>query len=267
MIRQPAVAGQFYHGTASKLKKQVEEYIIADSVKEKVIGAICPHAGLMYSGSVAGAVYSSIQFPQTFILIGPNHTGIGANVSIMASGQWDMPTGAFSIDEDLSRRIISKVPDISDDISSHLYEHSLEVQLPFIAYFSNEVNIVPITITGASVSECELIGEGIAKAIKEVNYDVVIVASSDMSHYVSDSTARRLDNLAIKEILDLNPDGLYKTVQMERISMCGFIPSTVMLYASIALGAKEARLIKYATSGDVSGDYGHVVGYAGITVK
>jgi len=267
MIRQPAAAGQFYYETPSRLKKQVEQYIISDSAKEKIIGAVSPHAGLMYSGNVAGAVYSSIQFPETFILIGPNHTGIGANVSIMASGQWNMPTGTFSLDEDLSRRIISNVQGISEDISSHLYEHSLELQLPFIAYFSNQVKIVPITVMSASLRDCELIGEGIAKAIKEVDYDVVLIASSDMSHYISDSSARRLDNLAIKEILNLNPEGLYKTVQKERISMCGFIPSTIMLYASNALGAKEARLIKYATSGDVSGDYEHVVGYAGIIVK
>jgi len=267
MIRQPAAAGQFYYETPSRLKKQVEQYIISDSAKEKIIGAVSPHAGLMYSGNVAGAVYSSIQFPETFILIGPNHTGIGANVSIMASGQWNMPTGTFSLDEDLSRRIISNVQGISEDISSHLYEHSLELQLPFIAYFSNQVKIVPITVMSASLRDCELIGEGIAKAIKEVDYDVVLIASSDMSHYISDSSARRLDNLAIKEILNLNPEGLYKTVQKERISMCGFIPSTIMLYASNALGAKEARLIKYATSGDVSGNYEHVVGYAGIIVK
>ncbi len=267
MIRQPAVAGQFYYESASRLRKQVEQYIVADLPKEKIIGAISPHAGLMYSGGVAGAVYSSIQFPETFILLGPNHTGIGANVSIMTSGQWVIPTATFSIDENLSRTIISNVRGISEDSSAHLFEHSLEVQLPFISYFSSEVKIVPIAIMSASLDECKLIGEGLAKAIKEVNHDVVLIASSDMSHYISDSSARRLDNMAIKEILNLDPEGLYNTVQKHRITMCGFIPATIMLYASKALGAKDARLVKYTTSAEVSGDYQHVVGYAGIIVK
>ncbi|BCB96723.1 MEMO1 family protein [Dissulfurispira thermophila] len=267
MYRKPAVAGQFYYGIASRLKSQVEEYIIKDAVKEKVIGIISPHAGLMYSGHVAGVVYSSIQFPETFILIGPNHTGLGANVSIMASGQWEIPTGTFSIDEDLSRKILQKSTYLSEDIQAHIFEHSLEVQLPFIAYFSETTKIVPITVMYASLQECKEIGEGIADAIREVDYDVVIAASSDMSHYETDETARRLDNLAIKEVLNLNPEGLYKAVHEHKISMCGFLPVTIMLYAAKALGAKQARLIKYATSGDVSGDYERVVGYAGIVIK
>jgi AmmeMemoRadiSam system protein B len=267
MHRKPAVAGQFYYGTASRLKSQVQQYIVEGVAKEKVMGLISPHAGLMYSGHVAGAVYSSIQFPKTFILIGPNHTGLGANVSMMASGQWEIPTGTFSIDEDLSKRILQRVSYVSEDVQAHIFEHSLEVQLPFISYFSDSVKIVPITVMGASLQECEKIGEGIAGAIKEVGYDVVIAASSDMSHYEPDDVARRLDSLAINEVLNINPEGLYNIVHKERISMCGFLPATIMLYAANALGAKEARLVKYATSGDVSGDYEQVVGYAGIIIK
>jgi AmmeMemoRadiSam system protein B len=267
MHRKPAVAGQFYYGTASRLKSQVGQYIIEDAEKEKVIGLISPHAGLMYSGHVAGAVYSSIRFPETFILIGPNHTGLGANISMMASGRWEIPTGTFSIDEDLSKRILQKAPYVSEDVKAHIFEHSIEVQLPFIAYFSDSVKIVPITVMQASLEECRKIGEGIASAVKEIGYDVVIAASSDMSHYEPDDVARRLDSLAINEVLDLNPDGLYNIVHKEGISMCGFLPATIMLYAAKALGAKEAKLVKYATSGDVSGDYERVVGYAGVIVK
>lgn len=267
MKRTPAAAGQFYYGTASRLKSQVQQYIVEGATKEKVIGIISPHAGLMYSGHVAGAVYSSIQLPKTFILIGPNHTGLGATISIMASGQWEIPTGIFSIDEDLSRKILQKVAYISEDVQAHIFEHSLEVQLPFIAYFSDSVKIVPITVMHASLQECRKIGEGIADAVKEAGYDVVIAASSDMSHYEPDDVARRLDSLAINEAVNLNPEGLYNIVHKERISMCGFLPATIMLYAAKALGAKEARLVKYATSGDVSGDYEQVVGYAGVIVK
>jgi AmmeMemoRadiSam system protein B len=197
----------------------------------------------------------------------PNHTGFGVMASIMSSGKWEIPTGIFKIDETLSTKIIQKAPLITEDVQAHIFEHSLEVQLPFISYFSDSVKIVPITIMTASIQECKDIGEGIASAVKDVSYDVVIAASSDMSHYVSDDIARRLDKLAVNEILNLNPEGLYSIVKKERISMCGFLPATIMLYAAKALGAKEARLIKYATSGDVSGDYEHVVGYAGMIVK
>ncbi|MBI1811584.1 MAG: AmmeMemoRadiSam system protein B, partial [Nitrospirae bacterium] len=208
MRRSPAVAGQFYQGTASKLTQQVQQYININAVKEHTIGILSPHAGLIYSGSVAGEVYSAIEFPKTFVLIGPNHTGIGAKVSMMASGEWEIPTGVFSIDEKLSRRIAANTPIISEDAQAHAFEHSLEVQLPFIAYFSKEPSsalggsggpkIVPITVMSASLEECRLLGEGIAKSIKEVNYAVVIAASSDMSHYVPDDVARQKDKKAIE---------------------------------------------------------------------
>jgi AmmeMemoRadiSam system protein B len=271
MKRSPAVAGQFYYGSETRLKAQVEQYINKDSEKEKVIGIISPHAGLMYSGHVAGAVYSSIEFPETFVLIGPNHTGMGANAAMMSSGEWQIPTATFSIDEALSQKILGKTALISEDMQAHLFEHSLEVQLPFIAsfsaHFSEKPKIVPITVMSASLQECEAIGKAIADAVKETDYDVVIVASSDMSHYEPDATARKLDSLAIERVLSLDPEGLYAIVKKEGISMCGFIPATIMLYAAKALGAKKARLVKYATSGDVSGDYEHVVGYAGVIVK
>lgn len=267
MKRLPAVAGQFYHGNAVQLKRQVEQYIVKEASREKVIAALSPHAGLMYSGPVAGAVFSSIRVPRTFILLGPNHSGFGPDMSIMSSGEWEIPTATFGIDEELGRRIKEKVPRIIEDTQAHMYEHSLEVQLPFIAYTPDECRILPITFMRASLKECAAAGRGIAEAIREAEYDVVIVASSDMSHYEQDAVARRLDNLAIKEVLDLNPEGLYSTVLRERITMCGFIPATIMLYAARELGAAEARLVKYATSGEVSGDFDRVVGYAGIIIK
>jgi hypothetical protein len=265
--RSPAVAGQFYHGTSSKLLQQVENYIDKGARRERVLGVVSPHAGFIYSGSVAGAVYSSIDFPETFILLGPNHTGLGAQVSLMASGEWEIPTGVFCIDEKISYKICMHVPIVTKDTKAHMFEHSLEVQLPFIAYFSKEAKIVPIIILSATVEECRLIGEGIARAVKDIGSSVVIVASSDMSHYVPDDIARKKDGKAIDRILSLDPEGLYETVEKERISMCGYIPVTTMLYAAEALGAQSARLIKYATSAEVSGDYEHVVGYAGIVLR
>jgi AmmeMemoRadiSam system protein B len=265
--RAPAVAGQFYYGTAPKLTQQVNEYINVSAKKERVIGAVCPHAGLMYSGSVAGAVYSSIDFPETFILVGPNHTGLGAPISLMASGEWEIPTATFQIDEKISHRIALNVPLVAKDAKAHLFEHSLEVQLPFIAYFSRQVKLVPITILSASVEECRVLGEGIARAVQHAGYPVVLIASSDMSHYVPDGVAKQKDKKAIDRILALDPQGLYDIVLKERISMCGYLPVTTLLFAAKALGAASARLVRYATSAEVSGDYDHVVGYAGIVLR
>ncbi|MEW6068189.1 MAG: AmmeMemoRadiSam system protein B [Nitrospirota bacterium] len=267
MRRSPAVAGQFYYGSASKLTQQVEQYIDKNAKKEKVIGIVSPHAGLIYSGSVAGAVYSTIDIPHTFVIIGPNHTGLGSQISIIESGEWEIPTGSLNVDEKISHGIIMNVPIVTKDAQAHMFEHSLEVQLPFILYFSKKVKIVPILILSATLDECRLIGEGIAKAIKGFDYPVAIVASSDMSHYVHDSVARQKDRKAIDMILSLDPEGLYETVMKERISMCGYLPVTTMLFAAKSLGAESAKLIKYSTSAEVSGDYDHVVGYAGIVIR
>ncbi|MBM4140487.1 MAG: AmmeMemoRadiSam system protein B [Nitrospira sp.] len=267
MKRSPAVAGQFYYGNASKLTEQVERYIKKDARKEKAIALVSPHAGLVYSGPVAGAVYSSIDFPETFVLIGPNHTGLGTQISLMESGEWEIPTGVFPVDEKVSYKIAMNVSIVTKDTQAHMFEHSLEVQLPFIAYFSKKIKIVPIVMLSASVEECRLLGEGIAKAVKDVGYSVVIVASSDMSHYVTDDVARQKDKKAIDKILALDPEGLYEIVKKERISMCGYLPTTTALFAAKALGAQSARLVRYATSAEVSGDYDHVVGYAGIIMR
>lgn len=269
MKRQPAVAGQFYYSEASRLAGQVAGCMEGDRAKEHVKAVLCPHAGLIYSGAVAGAVYSSIVFPKTFVLIGPNHTGLGPRVSIMAEGQWEIPTGVLSIDERLSARIINNVPLVSRDIQAHMFEHSLEVQLPFIDHLSKDAKpeIVPITVISGTLDELRAIGEGIAKSVGEADYPVVVVASSDMSHFVSDAEARQKDRIAIDRVLALDPEGLYYIVKKDNISMCGYMPSVIMLSAAKVLGAKEARLVKYTTSAEVSGDYDYVVGYAGIVVK
>ena len=185
----------------------------------------------------------------------------------MESGEWEIPTGVFTIDETISYKIAMNVPIVTKDARAHMFEHSLEVQLPFIAFFSKQVKIVPIAILAATVEECRMLGEGIAKAVKSAGYPVVVVASSDMSHYVPDAVARQKDKKAIDRILSLDPGGLYETVTKEKISMCGYLPAVTMLFAAKALGAQSAKLIRYTTSAEVSGDYDHVVGYAGIVVR
>lgn len=264
MRRPPAVAGQFYHGAADRLTKQVEQYVDRTAGKEEAVGLVVPHAGLIYSGAVAGAVFSALTFPRTFLMLGPNHTGLGAQVSLMDDGEWEVPTGVVPIDRKLASRVALNTPAVSRDAQAHVFEHSLEVQLPFITYFSKDVSIVPIAVMTASLAECREIAGGIAKAVESLDYPVTILASSDMSHYVSDRVARVQDRKALDMILALDPEGLYETVKKERISMCGYLPVTVMLFAARLLGVRRASLVRYMTSGEVSGDYDSVVGYAGV---
>jgi AmmeMemoRadiSam system protein B len=268
MKRKPAVAGQFYYSDPDRLTEMIEDLVPGKlPEKEKVKAVLSPHAGLVYSGSVAGAVYAGIEPPETFVLIGPNHMGMGAEASIMTEGRWEMPTGEFPIDEGLSKKILKSTPLVTDDPQAHMFEHSLEVQLPFLSHFAKGAKIVPITVLSATLEELKAIGKGIAEAIEEVDYSVVIVASSDMSHYVQDKEARELDRLAIDRVLELDPDGLYTVVRTKGISMCGVLPTVIMLTAARSLGATEAKLVKYTTSAEVSGDYDSVVGYAGIIIN
>jgi len=270
MNRQPAVAGHFYPGTAEALKRQVQEFIVP-AEKTRALGILSPHAGLIYSGRVAGAVYSSIDLPDTFVLIGPNHTGLGARVSIMCEGIWETPLGAVGIDEPLARSILSRSPRIQEDSLAHLREHSLEVQLPFLQYFKKRFTIVPIQMLDTRLETCLEVGRAVGEAIKEGMRDerpsnALIVASSDMSHYESAASAKEKDFKAIQNILSLDPEGLHNTVKKHGITMCGYGPAVAMLTACKILGASEAKLVKYANSGEVSGDYEQVVGYAGIIV-
>src|SRR3990172_8706746 len=243
MLRHPAVAGQFYQGSPESLRKQVREFIIPGTAKIKALGIVSPHAGLIYSGSVAGAVYSRIELPNTFVLIGPNHTGLGAQVSLMAKGQWETPLGLVEIDETLAASILSKSPRIHEDSLAHLREHSLEVQLPFIQHFKQEFKIVPIQMLDTRLETWEEVGRAIGEAIADFGLRIaeqnselrtpnselpLIVASSDMSHYERAAVAKEKDFKAIQRILDLDPEGLYRVVKEYGISMCGYGPAVAM---------------------------------------
>jgi MEMO1 family protein len=267
MRRTPAVAGRFYGGNAGQLAAEVSQFVVSGMKRQKVLGAVSPHAGLMYSGRVAGMLYSSIAMPETFILLGPNHHGQGANMAIMSSGEWEIPSAVFKIDEGLAVDMLESMPMLTEDGLAHAYEHSIELQLPFLAEAAGKIKIVPVVIGQATIEECAAAGRGMAAAIRKSGREVVIIASSDMSHYVEDAVAREMDGQAIKKILDLDPEGLYSTVVGKGITMCGFIPATIMLYAALELGATDTRLIKYATSGEVNREFDRVVGYVSITVK
>jgi MEMO1 family protein len=266
MIRRPAVAGAFYPNEADRLEKQIRSYLKEVPHKEKVKGVVAPHAGYIYSGGVAGAVYSRVEIPRDVIVLGPNHRGMGAAHAVMASGSWDMPSGPIKVNEVLANNIMEHSGLFRNDPSAHKYEHSLEVQIPFIQAFQPEAQLVPIVLSASSYKECEELGKALAAGIRDYGKDVLLVASTDMTHYESHETAQKKDRKAIEKILEMDPEGLLYTVLGSGISMCGVVSTTVVLVACMELGASSAELVAYATSGDASGDYEQVVGYAGLII-
>lgn len=266
MIRQPAVAGMFYPAAKGALESEVKKYLEFKATPRKVTGLVAPHAGYVYSGPVAGAVYASVEVPEKCIILSPNHSGRGAPAAIMTEGSWAIPTGEIPIDSNLAKKLVSNCTELENDISAHVAEHSLEVQLPFLFAKQPKLSFVPLTVSHLRTDVCKKIGEAIAKTIKDTAENILIVASSDMNHYESQQITEKKDRAAIDKVLAMDPEGLLKTCGENRISMCGVVPTAIMLFAAKTLGAKETKLIQHATSGDVSGDYDAVVGYAGMIV-
>lgn len=228
-----------------------------------------PHAGYMYSGAVLGETYAHVRVPDRVILLCPNHTGRGVRKSIWSGGAWEMPGGELPIADDLRSRLV-ELAQLEPDLEAHLSEHAIEVHLPFVLAQNPDAQIVPVVLAGLSLAECEQVGAGLATAVRDSQgqgHDVLIVASTDMSHYISAELAGRLDRLALDRVCALDPAGLYETVRTHEISMCGFIPTTCALYAALSLGAATAELVRYTHSGEVSGDHSRVVGYAGVTIR
>jgi AmmeMemoRadiSam system protein B len=274
-IRLPSVAGQFYSASKQGLNKQIQALLNSGAVaKEKaagsasVIACMLPHAGYMYSGAVAAQTVSCLNIKDKIILLGPNHTGYGAPFSIMAEGTWLTPLGEVNIDAILAKKILSHSKYLKEDSLAHLYEHSLEVELPLLQYFRPDFEITPIVIQANDLTALKEIGKDIASGVKESNLQnsALIVASSDMTHYEPQEEAERKDKEAIGAILALDEDRLWEKVKKLGISMCGYAPAIVMIVAAKLLGATKANLVKYETSGDVTGDKTSVVGYAGILV-
>jgi AmmeMemoRadiSam system protein B len=267
-LRQAVVAGQFYPASSIVLRNQIERLIDKKADKLDIIACMLPHAGYMYSGGVAGQTVSRINPKDKIILLGPNHTGYGERFSIMTEGLWQTPLGEVRIDSVLAKEILQRSKYLRDDVLAHRYEHSLEVELPFLQYFKNDFEIVPIIFLSEELDVLKEIGEDIADTIKEHNIkdSAMIVASSDMTHYEPQEQAQRKDKEAIDAILELDEDKLMKKIQGLNISMCGYAPTITMISAAKSLGAKTTKLIQYQTSGDVTGDKTSVVGYAGIIV-
>jgi len=267
MIRNPAVANQFYPGEEKVLMENIKELILEGRPKKKALGIISPHAGYVYSGRVAGEVFSSIILPKNILLLGPNHTGLGAKAAIMTEGSWRTPLGLAQINSTIAKALLESSPIIEEDSKAHQREHSLEVQIPFIQYLMKDFSIIPLSLKHLTFEQCEEMGHAMANALKKLGEEILILASSDMTHYESQSSAKAKDEKALAEILNLSPKGLYDVVHSYDISMCGVIPTTVMLVITKDLGARRAELVRYSTSGDVNKDYSHVVGYAGVVVE
>ena len=269
MIRNPVVAGQFYSLDEDALRSEVNALINPKAKREDAIGIVSPHAGYVYSGSVAGSVMSSIKPKKTYVILGPNHTGLGEILGLDKSDHWSTPLGNIEIDRALAGAIKNNCAHIKDDSLSHAHEHSIEVQLPFLQVLQNGLRIVPIVVSYADLDLYRDVGKAIAKSVKDLNMekDVTIIASSDMTHYESHERAKKKDSIAIDAILALDEEMLIEKVSKLDITMCGYAPTAIMLVAAKALGAKKAHLVKYQTSGDVSGDYQSVVGYAGIIIN
>ncbi len=265
MIRKPVVAGAFYPGGKKELTQQLAEMIDVVEPKKKVIGLISPHAGYIYSGACAGKGFGRVVVPDTVIVLGVNHHGFGHAYAVDGHDAWNTPLGDIAIDIQLREKLVANSGIFMVDSTAGSREHSLEVQVPFIQYVNPNAKILPITISSVYANTLIAAGKEIARAIQGRN-DVLIVASTDMSHYIDAESAKLKDSKAIEKIQKLDAEGLFNTVASERITMCGVSPTTMMISAALELGAKNAEMIEYTHSGKVSGDNYQVVAYLSMIV-
>src|SRR6185369_348199 len=236
MVRQAAVAGKFYTDDPEHLRQELDSLVVPGQ-ERTVVGVVAPHAGYLYSGPVAGRLYGSIRVPETVLILGPNHTGVGAPAALSPAGEWLTPLGPVPVHSRLSKLILKHAPMVREDAAAHRFEHSLEVQLPFLQYRNPVVCIAALCLSHADFDSLARLGQGIARAIAELGEEVLIVASSDMNHFESAQVAKAKDDLALAEIAAMNPEGLLTVCREHGITMCGVVPATVMLVAAQSLGA------------------------------
>ncbi len=266
LIREPSVAGQFYPADSNTLRQAVTSLQNKPKSLIEAKAVVVPHAGYIYSGGVAGKVFSSVRLPDRIILLGPNHSGRGESLALAPEGAWRTPLGAVAVDAEINQLLMKECPQLKEDAAAHYREHALEVQIPFIQVLQPGFRFSAICIGTVEYSSLEALGHGMAKVVQSINGSALLVASSDMTHYESADTAARQDRFAIDQILNINPEGLYRVVIEKDISMCGFAPTVAILVACRDLGATAGRLIEYTNSGAASGEYRHVVSYAGLAI-
>jgi len=276
-VRRPSQAGSFYAGTAEALKAQIEECFrhklgpgkipkVTEKGSRSLFGFVSPHAGYMYSGPVAAHGYYSMALdgkPDIVVIFGPNHTGQGSAISIMTDGAWRTPLGDVQVDTSFAEQIMREAKIIDSDDSAHMFEHSIEVQLPFLQFlYGSAFRFVPIAFLMQDLESSREVGQATAKILKGKN--AVIIASSDMTHYEPQKSAERKDRLVLEAIERMDESQLYSVIESQGITACGYGPITALITAAKTLGAKNAKLLRYATSGDVTGDFSAVVGYASV---
>jgi hypothetical protein len=265
--RQPAAAGFFYPDRPAEAERELARLIRETGSKRSARALVVPHAGWMYSGRVAGEVYGQVKLPRLAVVLGPNHTGLGPAGSVMGRGRWLIPGAEVPIAGDLARAILDASGVLEDDERAHAREHAIEVQLPFLRRLRPDLSFVPITLMRSDLAFCEDVGRAVAAAVGDWREPVMVVCSTDLNHYESQPVSNQKDRLAIEAMLSLDPERLLSTVREHRISMCGVAPAVATLAAMRELGARDAELVRYETSGDVSGQFDRVVGYAGLIVR
>ncbi|MGH9741010.1 MAG: AmmeMemoRadiSam system protein B [Candidatus Acidiferrum sp.] len=266
MLRLPAVSGRFYPSNPTELSALVTQYACAEKNAEPARAKAClvPHAGYLYSGQVAGAVYARIALPKKILILGVRHYPRGENAAIVSSGGWRTPLGDALIDEGLAEALQAACPLLREDIVAHSGEHSLEVQIPFLQVLRPGFTFVPVALGAVRFEELVEIGKAIGRVLADSSEEILLLTTSDLNHYENDATTRVKDGKAIERILALDAGGLYDTCRNEAISMCGLGPTVAMLTALQSLGESRSELVRYATSGEISGDFSAIVGYAGM---
>ena len=279
MRRAPACAGQFYEASPEKLREQVHALLGPPVSVRPATAVVCPHAGLMFSGSVAAAVYRQIHLPSRAILVGPNHTGYGPPLSIYHQGEWELPGGVLSIATELATALLSRCPEAVPDEQAHRQEHCLEVQLPFLHSLRPDIRILPVIVGTQDLDRLIRLGQALAAVVNNAGGDSpIVIASTDMTHcgagfgqwppagMTADTFARAQDHAALEALGSMDERKFHKTIEQYGVTMCGYAPTTSVINATRTLGSRTARLIRYGTSADVTGDVNRVVGYAGLII-
>jgi AmmeMemoRadiSam system protein B len=267
MIRHAVVAGSFYPADSDSLNVQLDKMLPQVKSPRRVTGIIVPHAGYIYSGRIAGKVFAQIEIPKKVILIGPNHTGVGALFSVSNAAAWQTPLGQVAVARQLRATLLERIAYLEADNLAHRQEHSLEVMLPFLQRLRPDVEILPLTLACGGLDDALNLGNDLAAAVADESDDVLLLASSDMNHFSSATEGERLDYQAIAAMIAYDPQALYRSVRQNRITMCGVIPAIATMQAARQLGAQSCQLAGYGHSGQVNGDNSRVVGYAGLILE
>lgn len=265
-VRKPAVAGYFYPKDPDQLRALLGQMIEDTSPKVSAVAIVCPHAGYMYSGRTAGRVYGRVRLPRRLIILCPNHTGMGSPLACWSTGVWETPLGPARVDEEMARNLMEQCTFLEHDIQAHLREHSLEVQVPFLQYLLDDFTFVPICVGTSRMNQLTALAQAIVEVVRGLGEEVLLIASTDMTHYTSAAEAARLDQPAIRCMEQVDGPGLYDTVHRYRLTMCGYLPTTVALMAARGLGASRGTVIDYTHSGMVTGDDTSVVSYVGMII-